>query len=115
MVPRRATRSALTFPRGLGSRRGNRRCSVSFQSWLLWPDNVGLSVLVFAVLAMAFLYAARKPMHELIRSIGQALGGPLRIGSRWLFAVAADMRTRNRAVLLAQGRQETGSRIEREF
>src|SRR5262245_7653559 len=64
---------------------------------------------------MAFLYAARKPMHELIRSLGQALGGPLRIGSRWLFAVAADMRARNRAVLLAQGRQETGNRIEREF
>jgi hypothetical protein len=88
---------------------------VSFKSLLLWPDNVGLSILVLALVAMAFLYAARKPMHELIRSLGQALGGPLRIGSRWLFAVAADMRTRNRAVLLAQGRQETGSRIEREF
>ena len=64
---------------------------------------------------MAFLYAARRPMHELIRSLGQALGGPLRIGSRWLFATADDMRQRNRAVLLAHGRQEVGSRIEREF
>jgi len=88
---------------------------VSFQSWLLWPDNVGVSLLALAVLAMAFLYAARKPMHELIRSLGQALGGPLRIGSRWLFAAADDMRSRNRAVLLAHGRQETGARIEREF
>jgi hypothetical protein len=88
---------------------------VSFQSWLLWPENVGLSLLVLAVLGMAFLYAARRPMHELIRSLGQALGGPLRIGSRWLFATADDMRQRNRAVLLAHGRQEVGSRIEREF
>jgi hypothetical protein len=88
---------------------------VNLQSWLLWPDNVGLSILVLAVLAMAFLYAARKPMHELIRSLGQALGGPLRIGSRWLFAAAEEMRQRNRAVLLAHGRQETGSRVEREF
>src|SRR5262245_48557897 len=64
---------------------------------------------------MAFLYAARRPMHELIRSLGQAIGGPLRIGSRWLFAAANDMRARNRAVLLAHGRQETGVRIEREF
>ena len=88
---------------------------MSLQSWLLWPDNVGLSILVLAVLAMAFLYAARKPMHELIRSLGQALGGPLRIGSRWLFAAADEMRQRNRAVLLAHGRQETGSRVEREF
>jgi len=88
---------------------------VSFQSWLLWPDNAVLSVLVLALIAMAFLYAARRPMHELIRSVGQALAGPLRIGSRWLFAAAADMRSRNRAVLLAHGRQEVGSRIEREF
>jgi hypothetical protein len=88
---------------------------MSSQAWLLWPDNVVLSVLVLALIAMAFLYAARRPMHELIRSLGQAIGGPLRIGSRWLFAAAADMRSRNRAVLLAQGRQEVGNRIEREF
>ena len=56
---------------------------MSFKSLLLWPDNVGLSILVLAVVAMAFLYAARKPMHELIRSLGQALGGPRRIASRW--------------------------------
>ena len=88
---------------------------MSLQSWLLWPDNVGLSLLVLALLAMAFLYAARRPMHELIRSLGHALGGPLRIGSKWLFAAAEEMRQRNRAVLLAHGRQETGARIEREF
>ncbi len=88
---------------------------MGLKSLLLWPDNVGLSILVLAALAMAFLYAARRPMHELIRSLGQALGGPLRIGSRWLFAAAEDMRQRNRAVLLAHGRQETGSRVEREF
>jgi hypothetical protein len=88
---------------------------VNLQSWLLWPDNVGLSLMVLAMLAMGFLYAARRPMHELIRSVGQALGGPLRIGSRWLFAAAADMRSRNRAVLLAHGRQEVGGRLEREF
>jgi len=88
---------------------------VNLQSWLLWPDNVGLSLMVLAVLAMGFLYAARRPMHELIRSVGQALGGPLRIGSRWLFAAAEDMRSRNRAVLLAHGRQEVGGRLEREF
>jgi hypothetical protein len=88
---------------------------VTFQSWLLWPENVGLSLLVLVVLAMAFLYAARRPMHELIRSLGQALGGPLRLGARWLFATADEMTRRNKAVLLAHGRQEVGARIEREF
>jgi hypothetical protein len=88
---------------------------MSSQVWMVWPDNVGLSVLVLAVLAMGFLYAARRPMHELIRSLGAAVGGPLRIGARWLTATAAEMHARNKAVLLAHGRQETGQRMEREF
>jgi hypothetical protein len=85
------------------------------QFWIIWPDNVALSALVFAFLAMVFLYAARKPMHGLIRSTGHAIGGPLRIGARWLLATANEMTQRNKAVLLAHGRQEIGQRIEREF
>ena len=88
---------------------------MSLQAWLLWPDNVALSVLALAVLAMALLYAARQPMHELIRSVGQALGGPLRMAGRWLGRAADDIHYRNRAVLLAHGRQEVGQRLEREF
>ncbi len=88
---------------------------MSSQVWMVWPDNVGLSVLVLAVLAMGFLYAARRPMHDLIGSVGAAVGGPLRIGARWLAAAATEMHTRNQAVLLAHGRQETGQRLEREF
>jgi hypothetical protein len=85
------------------------------QFWMLWPDNPALSVFVLAVLAMVFLYAARKPMHDLIRALGALLGGPLRLAARWLIETAAEMKERNKAVLLAHGRQETGQRIEREF
>lgn len=85
------------------------------QSWMVWPDNFAVSVLVLAAVAMAFLYAARLPMHGLIRSMGHAVGGPLRIGARWLSTAVADMQQRNKAVLLAQGRRDTGKRIEREF
>jgi len=88
---------------------------MSSQAWMLWPDNVALSALALAVLAMAVLYAARAPMHELLRSLGQALGGPLRLAARALGKAADDIQYRNRAVLLAHGRQEVGSRIEREF
>ncbi|HVL37633.1 MAG TPA: hypothetical protein VM489_18335 [Burkholderiales bacterium] len=88
---------------------------MSAQPWMVWPDNVALSALVLAAAAMVFLYAARKPMHELIRALGAALGGPLRLAARWLSAAAAEMSARNKAVLLAQGRQETGQRLEREF
>ena len=84
-------------------------------SWLVLPDNSALSVLVVLIVAMIVLYAARVPMHGLIRASGQALGGPMRLGARWLAAVAEAMKLRNRAVLLGQGRRETGQRVEREF
>jgi hypothetical protein len=88
---------------------------MSFQSLLLWPENPGLSVLVLAVIAMGFMYAARWPVHELLRALGLMIGGPLRIAARSLTAAAADIQQRNKAVLLAHGRQEVGSRLEREF
>jgi len=84
-------------------------------SWLVLPDNSALSVLVVLIVAMIVLYAARVPMHGLIRASGHALGGPMRLGARWLAGVAEAMKLRNRAVLLGQGRRETGQRVEREF
>jgi hypothetical protein len=83
--------------------------------WLLWPESPALSLLVLALLAMAFLYAARLPMHQLLRAAGNAAGGPLRMASRWLLAGAAEINERNKAVLLAQGRREHEQRVEREF
>src|ERR671937_1682723 len=88
---------------------------MSFQSWMLWPDNVAASVLLLALLAMGFMYAARRPTHELLRSLGHMIGGPLRVASRWLYAAAVEINNRNKAVLLAHGRQEVGQRVEREF
>src|SRR2546430_3158872 len=89
--------------------------AMSFQSWLLWPDNVPLSMLVLIVVGMAFMYAARRPMHDLIRSLGHVVGGPLRMAARGLAAAASEIHQRNKAVLLAHGRQEVGQRVEREF
>ena len=85
------------------------------QSWMLWPDNPALSIFVLALVALVFLYAARKPMHELLRAVGALISGPLRLGARWLITTAEQMKERNRAVLLAHGRHEVGQRIEREF
>jgi len=87
----------------------------NLQSWMIWPDNIALSVLVLVPIVMVLLYLARAPMHGMIRSAGLALAGPLRLAARWLFAAAAVMKERNKAVLLAQGRREVGQRIEREF
>jgi hypothetical protein len=85
------------------------------QFWMVWPDNAAMSLLVLVLLGMAFLYAARKPMHQLIRSTGYAISSPLRVTARWLLNAAKEFNWRNKEVLLAHGRQEVGQRIEREF
>jgi len=83
--------------------------------WVIWPGNAALSALIWFLIAMPFLYAARKPVHELLRAVGQLAGGPLRMGSRWLVVAAKEMRDRNRAVLLAHGRDDAEQQIAREF
>jgi hypothetical protein len=88
---------------------------VDSQVWMIWPNNAVLSVLTLCVIGIAFLYAGRRPMHDLIRSLGHSVSGPLRLGARSLVAAANGIRERNRTVLLAHGRAEVGQRIEREF
>jgi len=88
---------------------------MSNQFWMIWPGNAVASALILFAIAMPFLYAARKLVHNLLHSVGHMAGGPLRLGARWLFATARDMKERNKAVLLAHGREEVGQHIEREF
>ena len=83
--------------------------------WLIVPGNPALSGLVIFLIAIPFLYFARTPMHGVIRAATRAISGPLRIGSRWMFSAADNLRTRNRAVILAHGRDEMKHTIEREF
>ena len=78
--------------------------------WMIWPGNAALSALIWFLIAMPFLYAARKPVHELLRAVGLLAGGPLRMGARWLLSAAREMRERNKAVLLAQGARRPSSR-----
>jgi hypothetical protein len=82
---------------------------------MVWPENFAVSFLVVALVAMIFMYAARTPMHGLLRSVGHTLSGPLRMAARWLLAAAHDVQQRNKQVLLAHGKQEVGARVEREF
>src|SRR2546423_15354590 len=88
---------------------------MSFQSLLLGPETRGLALVVLVVLAMGFMYAARRPVHELLRALGQMIGGPMRLAARSLAQAAADIQQRNKDVLLAHGRQELRRRVEREL
>lgn len=84
-------------------------------SWMIVPGNPALSVLVLFLVAIPFLYAARRPMHGLIRSATRTASSVLRLGAHWLMRTAAELRQRNRVVLLAHGREEVAQAIEREF
>jgi prefoldin subunit 5 len=83
--------------------------------WMIWPENPALSAVVLFLFVMPFLYAARRPMQGLFRSLTRAISNPLRLGARWLSASAVLLRQRNRLVLLAHGREEVMKSIEREF
>src|SRR6185503_19876802 len=98
---------------GLLITRGEKTMESTF--WMLVPGNPALSALILFVIAMPFLYAARRPVHELVRALGSLAGGPLRLASKWLLAVARELRERNRQVLLAHGQEQTAQEIEREF
>jgi hypothetical protein len=84
-------------------------------SWQIVPGNSSLSMLLLAALALAFLYAARQPLHGVIHSLSRALSDGLRLGARWLARAAARLKERNTLVLLAHGREEVTQAIEREF
>jgi hypothetical protein len=86
-----------------------------WHSWLFWPDNVALSILALATLAILFLYAARQPMHGVIHSLCHLVTQSARILSRWLFLSAETLRLRNQSVLLAHGQEGAAQIIEREF
>src|SRR5205807_2584650 len=58
--------------------------------WMIVPGNAALSALVIFVIAMPFLYAARRPVHDFVRSLGHLAQGPLKLISRWLLAAAKE-------------------------
>ncbi len=87
----------------------------NWSTWLFWPDHVALSVFALGLLAMVFLYAARKPMHGIIHSSCTLASQGTRFVSRWLLQASEGIRLRNQAVLLAHGQESEAVLIDREF
>jgi hypothetical protein len=114
----------LAFPRkrsawisALKQQANNREvlAMIDRNSWLFWPDSVALSIFAMALLAMLFLYAARKPMHGVIHSVCNLVTQSTRFISRWLFLSAENLRLRNQSVLLAHSQDSAATMIDREF
>jgi hypothetical protein len=73
------------------------------------------ALVLLLLLSQVFLYAARVPVHRALRSLGRALGGAIRILSRWCNASAAEIAMRDREILLATGRAELETKIDGEL
>jgi len=87
----------------------------NWESVMMWPGNPVLSWLVLFVIVVPLLYGARNGMHGLLRALFRAVSNPLRLGARWLFKTAEEMRQRNKAVLFDHGHREVSQNIGKEF
>ena len=74
-----------------------------------------LSALLWIVLIVGALYLIRRTAHQTITATAQALHRAFRLASRGVARSEKALMTRNREVLLAQGREAKERIIEREF
>lgn len=83
-----------------------------FLSITPWPV---LSALLWIVLVVTALYFARPTAHRAIRAAAGTLHKSFRLASRAVTKAEANLRRRNREVLLAAGREAKERIVEREF
>ncbi|MBE9537206.1 MAG: hypothetical protein IMF07_08505 [Proteobacteria bacterium] len=81
----------------------------------LWSENPGLSIFIWAITAVAILYAARRQAHELILSVGRLVHKSMRLAARSFILAEKRLSARNKEVLLAAGEESAERIIEREF
>ncbi len=85
------------------------------ESIYFWPDNPALSLLVFWILSVVFLWAAREPMLQMLRGLGKSLEGGLRSVTAWCSETANQLQTRSRDALVASVELELHGKVEREL
>jgi len=85
------------------------------ESLYLWPANPAASLLVLAILAQVFLYAARHPMHRAFAALGRLLAGGFRVAARFCKSVSTAIAQRDREMLADAGKGDAEARIAREF
>ncbi len=85
------------------------------KAFMLVPNNVAMSGVIWFVLLSIVLYLARKPAHQAILTLTYALYRGLRVAARSVLRAEANFALRNREVLLSHGREQKERDIEREF
>jgi hypothetical protein len=81
----------------------------------LWPGQPVLSIFVLWLVSALVLWVAREPMRELFERLGKHLEESLEAGGSWCKNAAEELRKRSRASLLAAGKLELQSKLEKEF
>ena len=81
------------------------------ESLYLWPANPAASLLVLAILAQVFLYAARHPMHRAFAALGRLLSGGFRVAARFCKSVSTAIAQRDREMLADAGKGDAEARI----
>ena len=79
------------------------------------PDMPGVSIAVWVIASMVFLFLAREPVHKMIEACSEATAGGLRTLSEWMKKTAEAMREKDRKVLLESGVAKIQGEILQEF
>jgi hypothetical protein len=81
----------------------------------LLPEMPGVSIAIWIVASMIFLFFAREPMHKLIQAMSDATAGGLRKMASWIKISVEKMREKDRKVLLESGLAKIQGEILQEF
>ena len=81
----------------------------------LLPDMPGVSIALWVVTSMVFLFLAREPVHKMIQACSEATAGGLRKLSEWMKKTAEALREKDRKVLLESGAAKIQGEIVQEF
>jgi len=79
------------------------------------PEMPGVSIAIWIVCSMIFLFFAREPMHKLIQAMSDATAGGLRKVASWIKLSVEKMRAKDRKVLLESGLAKIQGEILQEF
>ena len=85
------------------------------ERFYLFADMPGLSIAVWVVSSMIFLFFAREPMHKMIQAMSDATAGGLRKMASWIKTSVEAMREKDRKVLLESGVAKIQGEILQEF
>jgi hypothetical protein len=85
------------------------------ESLYIWPDSPLASLTVLWFVSVAFLWAARSAMLQLIKGLGEGLADGLEAIARRCVGAADEMQENCTEVLLAAGTRDAQSRLDREL